>query len=252
MKPFERQQLIIDYLAIHGKTEVDVLAQHFNLTGATIRKDLTALENQKKVLRTYGSVVIVPEENDRPIDLKTHINLTQKQRIGQKAVSLINEGDSIIIDAGSTVLQMVQFLTAFENLSIMTNSLHIINSVVQLNKNFNLLMSGGTFREKSASFHGYFAESAFKNSTFDTLFIGTDGLDLEVGLTTFNEVYGVSSAMCRAAKKIVVLADSSKFGRKSPNIVCELEKVHTIITDNGISEQMRTLLVEKGIEVLIV
>lgn len=252
MKPFERQRFILDYLTANGRTNVDVLARHFNMTGATIRKDLTALESQGKVLRTYGSVVILQEEADQPISLKTEINLTQKQRIGKAASSLINEGDSVIFDAGSTVLQVIPYLTPFENLSIMTNSLTIFNAVLQLDKSYNLLMSGGSYREKSASFHGYFAESAFIGSTFDTLFIGTDGFDLEVGLTTFNEVYRVSTLMCDAAKKVVVLADSSKFGRKSPNIVCGLDKIHTIITDDKLATEMQECIRAKGIELIIV
>ncbi|MCK3654990.1 transcriptional regulator [Pasteurellaceae bacterium Macca] len=251
MKPFERQQRILDYLIAHGKTDVDVLANYFQLTGATIRKDLTILENQKKVLRTYGSVVFLPEESDQPIDQKTHINLFQKQKIGQKATTLIRDGDSIILDAGSTVLQMIPHLTPFNNLTVMTNSLHIVNGITQLNKSYNLWISGGTFREKSSSFHGYLAESAFKGSNFDVLFIGTDGIDPEIGLTTFNEVYGVSQAMCNAAKKIIVLTDSSKFGRKSPNVVCGLDKVDTVITDNNLSSDMKKRLEEKGIKVLI-
>ncbi|STY62143.1 DNA-binding transcriptional repressor [Mannheimia haemolytica] len=265
MKPFERRQQILAYLAQHGRTEVDVLADYFKLTGATIRKDLTSLEEDKKVLRTYGSVVLIDEEilereekinkedkDDKPIAQKTGINLQQKQAIGQKAAELISEGNSVIFDAGSTVLQMIPHLKPFDNLSLMTNSLTIFNAILALNKSYNLLISGGTFREKSASFHGYFAESAFIGSTFDLLFIGTDGFDLEVGLTTFNEVYKVSSLMCDAAKKIVVLADSSKFGRKSPNIVCGLEKIHTIITDEGLSLEMREQIRAKGIELLIV
>lgn len=120
MKPFERRQQILAYLAQHGRTEVDVLADYFKLTGATIRKDLTSLEEDKKVLRTYGSVVLIDEEilereekinkedkDDKPLAQKTGINLQQKQAIGQKAAELINEGNSIIFDAGSTVLQMI-------------------------------------------------------------------------------------------------------------------------------------------------
>lgn len=253
MKPFERQQYIFDYLVANGKTKVDELAHHLQLTGATIRKDLTTLEKQKKVLRIYGSVIATQKEveQDPPIDVKTNVNLFQKQRIGQVAIDLINEGDSIIFDAGSTVLQMIPHLKRFDNLSIMTNSLTIFNAVLQLSKSYNLLMSGGSFREKSASFHGYFAESAFIGSTFDTLFIGTDGLDLNVGLTTFNEVYKVSSLMCDAAKKIVVLADSSKFGRKTPNIVCGLEKIHTVITDDQLPQEMREAILAKGIQLVI-
>lgn len=206
MKPFERQQHIFNYLMTNGKTKVDELASHFHLTGATIRKDLTALEKQNKVLRTYGSVVVTQKilNKTRLLILKP-MSTSAKNNELEKAATLINEGDSIIFDAGSTVLQIIPNLTTFDNLSIMTNSLTIFNAVLQLNKSYNLLMSGGSFREKSASFHGYFAESVFIGSTFDTLFIGTDGLDLDVGLTTFNEVYRVSSLMCNAAKKSLSL-----------------------------------------------
>lgn len=135
MKPIERQKQILDYLSQHGRTDVEVLAEYFKLTGATIRKDLTVLEQQNKVLRTYGSVVILQDEVfDASIDQKNHINLLQKQKIGQKASELINDGDSIIMDAGSTVLQMIPHLVKFDNLTVMTNSLHIINGITQLKK----------------------------------------------------------------------------------------------------------------------
>jgi len=254
MKPRERQLAILDYLQLHGRTAVEQLAEHFQTTGTTIRKDLTALETANKVLRTYGSVVLTPvsDDIDLPIINKTTINLETKVRIGKVAAELIQSGDSLIMDQGSTVLQMVPYLTPFENLTIMTNSLHIINALAALDSNFELLMCGGTYRPKSGSFHGILAESTVEKFTFDKLFIGTDGFDLELGLTTFNEVHGVSKAMCHAAREIIVLADSSKFNRRSPNLVCPLEKITTVITDQGISPEIHQALIEKGICVMIV
>lgn len=253
MKPRERQLAILDYLQLHGRTPVDQLAANFQTTGTTIRKDLTALEAANKVLRTYGSVVLTPtnDEIDLPIVNKTTINLNAKVQIGRIAAGLIQSGDSLIMDQGSTVLQMVPHLSQFENLTIMTNSLHIINALTSLDSNFELLMCGGTYRAKSGSFHGILAESTVEKFTFDKLFIGTDGFDLEVGLTTFNEVHGVSKAMCNAAREIIVLADSSKFNRRSPNIVCPLEKITTVITDQNINKDIHHALVEKGIRVII-
>ncbi|TDQ57663.1 DeoR family transcriptional regulator [Mesocricetibacter intestinalis] len=255
MKPKERQIAILDYLSIHGKTPVERLADYFNTTGTTIRKDLTALEEENKVLRTYGSVILAAaanEEGDLPITNKTNINLEVKKRIAAAAVELLKDGDSIIVDSGSTVLQMVPFLARLKNLTIMTNSLHIINALVSLDCEHELLMCGGTYRTKSGSFHGILAESTFDKFSFDKLFIGTDGFDLDLGLTTFNEVHGVSKAMCHAAREIVVLADSSKFTRRSPNVVCPLNKVNTIITDKGIDPEMRRILSEeKHIRVII-
>ncbi|VDZ98406.1 glucitol operon repressor [Salmonella enterica subsp. enterica] len=115
----------------------------------------------------------------------------------------------------------------------MTNSLHIVNALSELDNEQTILMPGGTFRKKSASFHGQLAENAFEQFSFDKLFMGTDGIDLNVGVTTFNEVYTVSNAMCNAAREVILMADSSKFGRKSPNVVCSLETVDKLITDAG-------------------
>lgn len=254
MKPKARQQAILDYLQTHGKTPVDELAAHFNTTGTTIRKDLTVLEEHNKVLRTYGSVVLVNnDDGDLPIVNKTGINLDVKKRIAQTAVEQLNNGDSIIMDQGSTVLQMVPFLSQFNNLTIMTNSLHIINALANLDRDYGLLMCGGTYRPKSGSFHGSLAESTFDHFSFDKLFIGTDGFDLKLGLTTFNEVHGVSKAMCNAAKEVIVLTDSSKFNRRSPNIVCPLEKITTIITDKNIDPNVYQILTdEKKIKVILV
>lgn len=257
MKPKERQLAILNYLQTHGKTPVDQLAKFFATTGTTIRKDLTVLEADKKVLRTYGSVVLADNEKDKetdpdlPITNKTNINLPQKRKIARAAVNLIKDGDSLIIDSGSTVLQMIPFLSELNNLTIMTNSLHIINSLVALEKDHELLMCGGTYRSRSASFHGILAESTFEKFSFDKLFIGTDGFDLELGLTTFNEVHGVSKAMTNAAREIIVLADSSKFGRRSPNIVCPLEKIDVVITDSALDKNIHQALIDKGIKVII-
>ena len=112
-------------------------------------------------------------------------------------------------------------------------------------------MPGGTYRGTSASFHGSLAEAAFSHFNFDKLFIGADGVDLNAGVTTFNEVFGVSQAMCRAAQKIILLVDSSKFGRRSPNVVCSLDTVDVLVTDSGIDDDVASQLRERGIDVII-
>lgn len=251
MKPKERQAAIIRYLEVHGKTPVDELATYFNITSVTIRKDLTALEDNHKVLRTYGGVILANTEDDLPIDSKTNINLDTKKNIAYEAAKLLKDGDSIIFDAGSTVLQIIPFLSELNNLTIMTNSLHIINGLVGLDKNHEILMCGGTYRAKSGSLHGILAESTFEKFSFDKLFIGADGFDLEKGSTTFNEVHGVSKSMCNAAKEVILLADSSKFGRHSPNIVCPLDKIDTIITDTGLDKAIQERLIKKNIKLIL-
>ncbi|WP_413507943.1 glucitol operon DNA-binding transcriptional repressor SrlR [Serratia proteamaculans] len=252
MKPKQRQAAILEYLQRHGKTAVDALAAHFATTGTTIRKDLTLLEDEGEVIRTYGGVVLSRDDGDQPIDRKTHINTEKKRQIAYAAIKLINDGDSLIFDAGSTVLQMVPHLAQFNNITVMTNSLHIVNALVELDNDQTILMPGGTYRKKSASFHGSLAESAFQQFSFDKLFIGADGVDLNAGVTTFNEVHNVSKAMCEAASRIILLVDSSKFGRKSPNVVCDLSAVDTLITDKNINPNYLAALQAKGINIILV
>ena len=190
MKPRQRQAAILEYPAKAGK----MLGRRAGATTLTPLARPSAriwslLENAGTVIRTYGGVVLNKDEADPPIDHKTLINTHKKAQIAEAAVRFIHDGDSIILDAGSTVLQMVPLLSHFNNITVMTNSLHIVNALSEFDNEQTILMPGGTFRKKSASFHGQLAENAFEQFSFDKLFMGTDGIDLNAGVTTFNEVY---------------------------------------------------------------
>lgn len=152
MKPRQRQAAILEFLQSQGKCSVEELAQHFDTTGTTIRKDLVTLENAGTVIRTYGGVVLNKDEADPPIDHKTLINTHKKARIAEAAVRFIHDGDSLILDAGSTVLQMVPLLSRFNNITVMTNSLHIVNALAELDNEQTILMPGGTFRKNRPPF----------------------------------------------------------------------------------------------------
>lgn len=154
MKPRQRQAAILEYLQKQGKCSVEELAQYFDTTGTTIRKDLVILEHAGTVIRTYGGVVLNKEESDPPIDHKTLINTHKKELIAEAAVSFIHDGDSIILDAGSTVLQMVPLLSRFNNITVMTNSLHIVNALSELDNEQTILMPCGTFRKNRPHFTG--------------------------------------------------------------------------------------------------
>lgn len=149
--------------AKQGKCSVEELAQYFDTTGTTIRKDLVILENAGTVIRTYGGVVLNKEESDPPIDHKTLIN-THKALIAAAAVKYIHDGDSIILDAGSTVLQMVPLLSRFSNITVMTNSLHIVNALSELDNEQTILMPGGTFRKNRRRFTVNWRKTPLSNS----------------------------------------------------------------------------------------
>ena len=247
-----RRDNLVNYLKENGKTDVNELAVIFNTSGTTIRTDLRCLEKEGVVVRRYGSAEAcvsspVAKAEDIAMDEKKTLNLATKIRIAKKAAELVNDGDSIILDCGSTTLQMIPELENIISLTLMTNSLHMINAVADLGSEHTMIMPGGSFRKKSASFHGSLAESAFNKFSFDKLFIGADGFDSIQGCTTFNEAYQVSRAMCKSANEIIVVMDSSKFGRRSPNIVVPIDKIDVVITDTKLSKENLTSLEEKGI-----
>ncbi len=247
---------LVTYLKENGKTAVNDLAVMFDTSGATIRSDLRLLEQQGSVIRRYGSAeACIPTpvmNNDIGINEKKTLNLEKKIRIAQKAVELINDGDSITLDCGSTTLQMVPELKKIMSLTLMTNSLDIVNAVADSESEHTVIMPGGTFRKNSASFHGTLAESAFSYFSFDKLFIGADGFDLVHGCTTYNEAYRVSQAMCQSANQIIIVLDSSKFGRRSPNIVVPIEKIDVVVTDSDLKTETYEALLAQGITVYLV
>ncbi|WP_237465646.1 glucitol operon DNA-binding transcriptional repressor SrlR [Vibrio stylophorae] len=250
-----RRARLLEYLRANGKTSVNDLADIFETSGATIRSDLRALENQGLLIRRYGSAEATTpghSSEDRSMDEKQTLNLDAKSKIAQRAVDFVADGDSIILDCGSTTLQMVHHLERIMELTLMTNSMHIVNALSHLEAEHTVLMPGGTYRRKSASFHGNVAERAFQKFSFDKLFIGADGFDLMQGTTTYNEAYQVSQAMCQAANQIIVVTDSSKFGRRSPNVVVPLEKIDVVITDSGIAEDDIRYLESHDIQVVLV
>lgn len=253
----DRRSSLVAYLKEHGKTAVTDLAVFFDTSGATIRSDLRILEQEGRIIRRYGSAeacsptTSVPSDDIAMNDKKT-LNLEKKIRIAKKAAELVNDGDSITLDCGSTTLQMIPELEKVMSLTLMTNSLDIVNAMADLDSDHTVIMPGGTFRKKSASFHGRLAENAFSHFFFDKLFIGADGFDIVHGCTTYNEAYRVSEAMCESANQIIVVLDSSKFGRRSPNVVVPIEKIDVVVTDHDLSQKDHDALIEKGITVYLV
>jgi len=249
----ERRNGVVAYLKENGKTAVNDLAVIFDTSGATIRTDLRNLEEEGVVVRRYGSAeACIPSGatvEEFAMDEKKTINLDKKKRIAKRAVELVNDGDSIILDCGSTTLQMIPDLNNLMSLKLMTNSMDIVNAMAELDSDHTIIMPGGSYRKKSASFHGSLAERAFSQFSFDKLFIGADGFDLSQGCTTYNEAYQVSQAMCQSAKHIIVVIDSSKFGRRSPNIVVPLDRIEAVITDTDFSDEDAESLENKGINV---
>lgn len=245
----QRRQLIVSMLIEQNELSVDYLAQFFETSEVTIRKDLRVLEEGGFLLRRYGGAIKMPSEmmeeesNDEQLS-------KQKLAIAKAARDIITDHNRIIIDSGRTTGALVKALNQKE-LVIMTNSLSLANELTTLECEPTVLMTGGTWDARSESFQGKVAENALRSYDFDQLFIGADGLDLERGTTTFNELVGLSQVMAEVSREVIVLIESQKIGRKMPNVELDWAKIDKIITDSQLSYETKVLIEQNGVEVIV-
>ena len=245
----QRRHTIIALLNEQGEVTVDELSQRFETSEVTIRKDLTALEKNGLLLRRYGGAVPVPSEMvtesaGEPVSQR-------KQALARAAAERVRDHNRIIIDSGSTTAALLGQLGHKHGLVVMTNSLNIANALRELEPEPTLLMTGGTWDPSSESFQGQVAEQVLRSYDFDQLFIGADGIDIERGTTTFNELIGLSRVMAEVAREVVVMVESDKIGRKIPNLELPWGVIHTLVTDGGITKDQQQQLEQKGINLVI-
>lgn len=232
-----------------GEVSVDSLANQFETSEVTIRKDLAALENTGLLLRRYGGAIALPKEVVNE-DVASEVSI-RKISLAQTALKLIKDHNRILIDSGSTTGALIQMLNQKRGLVVMTNSLNIANALRELENEPTILMTGGTWDPHSESFQGQVAESVLRSYDFDQLFIGCDGIDVARGTTTFNELFGLSKVMSDVAREVIVMAESDKVGRKIPNLELAWNVVDTLITDDGLSSEDAALIEARGVKVII-
>ena len=248
----ERRSMIIKELNLNGKVDVNDLSKMFNVSEVTIRNDLSQLEKKNILLRARGGALkIDPVGIDYHILEKDKINIKAKRLIGSKATDFVNEGDTIMIDSGTTAMEFVRSLDNKMTLTVITNALNIANQFFN-NNNINVIMPGGFLRNKSFSLIGTPAEKSLRNYFCDKLFLGVDGLDSNYGLSTPNiEEAHFNSAMIETSNQVIVLADSSKIGKRSLAFICPISKIDILITDSGISNDQKVSFENAGIKVVI-
>jgi len=245
----QRRHAILALLNELGEVSVDELSRRFETSEVTIRKDLAALEKNGLLLRRYGGAVQLPQEligdSVQPVS-------PWKQAIAAAAVGCIREHARVIIDSGTTTAAMIPQLGHRHGLVVMTNSLNVANALRELEHEPVLLMTGGTWDPHSESFQGQVAEQVLRSYDFDQLFIGADGIDLERGTTTFNELLGLSRVMADVAREVIVLAEADKIGRRIPNLELPWSSVHTLITDERLSDEARSSILARGVKLICV
>jgi DeoR/GlpR family transcriptional regulator of sugar metabolism len=244
----QRRHTILSLLNEFGEVSVEQLAKHFETSEVTIRKDLNVLEKNGLLLRRYGGAVSVPQEL---IESPANNISLNKQSIAQEAAKLIRDHNRIIIDSGSTTSCLIAELNNKCGLLVMTNSLYLANAIHELENEPTLLMTGGTWDPHSESFQGQVAEQVLRSYDFDQLFIGADGIDLERGTTTFNELTGLSKVMAEVSREVVVMIESAKFGRRIPNLELPWQQISVLITDDKLSASDAEKITKQGVQVIL-
>jgi len=253
--PGERRRLIVAQVEAQGRATVDELAKKFGISTVTIRADLEALANAAAIVRSHGGALpVMPAGGDVPLDVKATRHRAQKQRIGRAAAAMIREGETIILDSGSTTMEIARQLRQrkFESLTVITNALNIALELSALPQ-VRVMMLGGLLRPTSYSLVGPDAEQALTRLSADRLFLGVDGLDPEVGVTTPDPLESALNAlMIRVARQTVAVCDASKLGQRSLSVIAPVRQLHRVISDDGAPAAIVEALRDAGVQVDLV
>jgi DeoR family transcriptional regulator, aga operon transcriptional repressor len=249
----ERHKYILDRLNEKGYVNVVDLCKELDVSGVTIRKDLKLLEDKALLFRSHGGATINnPYINDKPVNEKEKIRREEKNAIAIAAANMIAPNDAIIISSGTTALALSRNLHPKGHLTVITPALNVAIELLRYPE-IEVLQLGGIVRNSSSSVTGTYAERILADFSCSKLFLGLDGIDIEFGLTTTNILEAqLNQRMVAAAQKTIVLADSSKFGKRGFGKICDLEEVDEIITDSGISAHIVKALEDQGVNVTIV
>ncbi|WP_158666474.1 DeoR/GlpR family DNA-binding transcription regulator [Salinibacter altiplanensis] len=251
--PAERRSYALDQLDEKGHVSVNALSSALDVSDVTIRKDLQFLEDQNLVIRTHGGAISADQfAYDVPFEKKAQRQKEEKQRIGKKAAGMVKNQDTVILDSGTTTLQVLRGLKDrdIEGVTVSTNSVHIALETTGTPE-IDVLLLGGTVRSKSASVVGPYAEQMLRDHSFSKLFLAGDGIDIGHGLTTTDdqEAY-LNRLMIESADQTIVVADSSKFGRRGLCRICEIEPIDVLITD-AVPDDIDRRLTENNVRVVI-
>jgi DeoR/GlpR family transcriptional regulator of sugar metabolism len=247
MLPAQRRQAILR--AVRGGTaHVTALADEFGVSEMTVRRDLHALARDGKLERVRGGAVNV--ESERPFSEIAVERLEAKDRIGRAAAALVEDGETVMIDIGTTTLQAARHLRG-RSLTVITTNLAAYEELLP-EPEIELVLPGGVVRRNYRSLVGMFAEDALRRLRADIAFLGTSGIDADLAVwdTTMVEV-PIKRAMIAASQRTVLLADAAKFDMDAMVRVCEASELDAIVTDERLAPKRRKALAREGVEVIV-
>ncbi|MDT8718586.1 DeoR/GlpR transcriptional regulator [Clostridium sp. 19966] len=246
----ERKAQIINLLKLQGDVKVSNLADTYKVSEVTIRKDLQELEEEGLIKRVHGGAVLVHNTKFEPTFYeKVDKFIEEKIAIGKQAASMVEDGDTVALDGGTTNLQIARNIRA-NNLTVITNSLDI---AIELSNNHSneVIVIGGTLRSHTRALIGPIASSILKNVRVDIAFVGANGISLDYGITTpnMNEAQ-TKREIIESAERVIIVCDHSKFSEVCFAKITDFDKIHYIVTDSKLDEGVRKEFREKGIRII--
>lgn len=252
-----RRSSILAKLREDESVSVADLSEMFGVSEVTIRKDLRILKERNLLVRVRGGAITSSTYTgsafeESHYDSKRLVNSREKQTIGRAAAAHIKDGDTIMVDSGTTALEVVRNLDSFQNLTIITNSLGVVSEISRYNR-FHVILLGGSVRETSQSLVGPLAESNLKLFFCDKLFLGVDSFSLEDGLSTPSiEEAHTNQIMISRAKEVIAVFDSSKVNKRALAFIAGVDKINTIVTDSHFPDYLRNHLTAMNVAVEMV
>lgn len=246
----ERQEQICSLLQEQGDLSVVDLAEHFGVSEMTIRRDLKALAALGLIQREHGRA-LYPQTSPSQAHFQARLGEAEREKtlIGRLAAELVSEGDSIILDAGTTTLTLAQALT--KKCVVITNSLPIAG-ILGSRSEMTVLITGGEVRETSKALVGPITRANFTGLNADKLFLATTGASIERGLSTDNMLESeVKQEMLKAAKQVILVAHSGKIGQVYYHTFAHWDKIDMLVTDSRLSDETRQELENLGVKVIL-
>jgi len=250
----ERRRLIREMVEAKGSVTVDELAESFGISKVSIRSDLRLLDSMGVLVRSRGGALVIRDDDDLPITVKENLHRAQKIRIAEEAVKQIEDGETIILDSGSTTAEIAKQIRGLKlnSINVITNALNV--AVLLANtSHVNLIMLGGVLRNNSFSLSGPQAERALEGLYADRLFLGVDSIDPEIGLMTPHLLEAqLNAKMIQISRKVIAVADSSKLMRRNLSVIARMDQINTLITDKAAPASLVELFNATGVEVILV
>lgn len=248
----ERRSLIINKIKQERMVKVSELIAEFKVSIETIRRDLEYLEKQGILKRVYGGAVIAGMYGEEPTYSHREVkNFIEKKAIGVKAAQLIDDGDTIFIDVGTTTREVAANLLGKKNLTVITNATLVAHELIK-NESCRVLLLGGEIRKGELSVSGFLTDKNMEYFNANKLIIGVGGLTLSNGITDYNiEEANTRRLMIKHADTVIAVADYSKFGVTAMNNVCSIKDIDILVTDCSVSQKIVSEYKQAGINVVM-